>query len=151
MPKVDEPKKTNKKEKNPNVKVIKVRERSHKRRRYFVKESEEMGEPNSLREAVMRAIAEGDYKFQWKNNTYDNTKGLGAHLGYGEKERKKMIGFLASKEKGGMPPEVVAEKIKADLGDQFPESTSIDIFNEILDILQSYGGSRSRIFEAAKK
>ena len=88
------------------TKTIKVRNRPLGPKRYYTKESKEMGAPTSLREAVMRAIAEGDYKFQLKDNTSDKTKGLGSHLGYGEKERKQMIGFTASKENGGMPPEV---------------------------------------------
>lgn len=122
-------------------------------RGFYSKENDDMGAPNSLKEAVIREIATGGYKFQWKDNENNKTKGLASHLGLkgDESERRGMIGFLSAPENGGLPPEVVAEKMRGDLGEMYPSATDQDIFNEILDVFHSYGGSRRSMWEEAKK
>ncbi len=122
-------------------------------RGFYSKENDDMGAPSSLREAVIREIATGGYKFQWKDNENNKTKGLASHLGLkgDESERRGMIGFLSAPDNGGLPPEVVAEKIRGDLGEMFPAATDQEIFNEILDVFHTYGGSRRSMWEEAKK
>lgn len=127
-------------------KVIKIRERKPRAARY-AKEDAALGEPNSLREDLLRNIATGAIKFKWGNST-SGTKGLGAHLGLSTKEMRKYIPFLNNSE--GNYPEVAAQKYLENTDYHFGEYTDQDIFNEILDIMQSYNSPRKMMDDAIK-
>lgn len=121
----------------------------------FAKEDAQLGEPLSFRDFIMRNIANGFTKFKWSDDATTSTKGLGAHLGFSGKSQEAIRrGWLLNNETG-LYPEAAAEELlnayAASMGvDEIPGMTTMDAFNELLDVLNSYDSSRS-MFDAAKK
>ena len=113
----------------------------------YSKQESSMGDPMSMREAVLRDIATGRIRFKWGDNE-NGTKGLGAHLGLNlsEKERKRRFWALS---KDGESPEVAALRIAEKLSLGNIEVTDQDVFNEILDVMRSYD-TPSAIWEEVK-
>ena len=119
----------------------------------YTEEYKALGPSMSFREYVMRAISSGGVKFLWSNNQ-NGTKGLGAHLGLSTPaERGKRIWMLSNSD--GVYPEVAAQQLlegyAAELGSmEYAEEatgmTTIDAFNELLDVLSSYD-SPSTMFD----
>ncbi len=116
----------------------------------YSKEESAMGDPSTVREAILRDIATGRVKFMWGDSAKSSTRGLESHLGSkGVKERRSMFWSLS---KDGMYPEQAAEYIYGNLPEQLQSNTSsIDIFNELLDVMHTMGNSRSKIFDEVRK
>ena len=123
----------------------------------YSKEDAQLGDYLDFRDYVMRVIATGAVKFKWKDNS-NGTKGLGSHLGLkGSRAEMSRRIWLLNSELGDYP-EVVAEGLLqgyADAigGNGYAEDitgmTTMDAFNEVLDVVQSYDSPRS-MFEAAQ-
>ena len=123
----------------------------------YSKEDAQLGDYLDFRDYAMRTIATGAVKFKWKDNS-NGTKGLGSHLGLkGSRAEMSRRIWLLNSELGDYP-EVVAEGLLqgyADAigGNGYAEDitgmTTMDAFNEVLDVVQSYDSPRS-MFEAAQ-
>lgn len=114
--------------------------------RYGVR-NESLGDYLNLRDYLLRGIATGTIKFNWKGT--DRTKGIGAHLGLSDsrKEMNKRLWMRTSDESA--TPEQIAEGIMADAPSHVTANlTDQDVFNEILDILQSHDTPSSMMMEA---
>ena len=119
----------------------------------YVEEYNALGPSQSFREYIMRAISSGGLKFIWSDNK-NGTKGLGAHLGLNTPtERGKRLWMQSNTD--GVYPEVAAEGLlegwAAEQGmtgyaEESTGMTSMDAFNELLDVLSSYD-SPSAMFE----
>lgn len=119
----------------------------------YVEEYKALGPSQSFREYVLRAISSGALKFIWSDNT-NGTKGLGAHLGLNTPtERGRRLWMQSNSD--GVYPEVAAEGLlegwAADQGmtgyaDEATGMTSMDAFDELLDVLSSYD-SPSAMFD----
>ena len=93
-------------------------------------------EPKSLYDACMDFLASGA-RFIW--NSEGAKKGLKQHTGWGDGERRKMIGMIAKEENGGITPEAAVHRIVdlygQDLGIDLSQSDVI--LNTLLDALRS--------------
>ena len=109
---------------------------------------QQLGEPMTFEEFVLRELSSGKIKFIWGDNT-NNTKGLGAHLGYrSEAERKQRLWMLDNQR--GERPEVVAQSLLEDARAQYNLAHNIDdadALNVLLDIVASYPTARSMFDE----
>lgn len=109
---------------------------------------QQFGEPMTFEEFVLRELSSGNIKFIWGDNI-NNTKGLGAHLGYrSEAERKQRLWMLDNQR--GERPEVVAQSLLEDARAQYDLGHNIDdmdALNVLLDIVASYPTARSMFDE----
>jgi len=122
------------------------------------KKVRDLGEPLSLREWVMRSLYDGGYKFVWGDSDENATRGLGSHLGLSgsSAEQRRRLWMLASREKGGLYPEEVAERMlssyAADMGWEGTEGdwgvTSRDVLDVLLDVVMSHD-TRSKMGQGA--
>ena len=113
----------------------------------------ELGEPQSLREWIMRSLYNGGVKMIWGDSSENATKGLGSHTGLGRsnEEMRKRLWMLANRDKGGLYPEEAAERMlssyASDMGWQGTEGdwpiTSQDVLDELLDVVSAYGTKSS--------
>lgn len=123
----------------------------------YSKEDAQLGDYLDFRDYVMRVIATGAVKFKWGDNS-NGTKGLGSHLGLkGSRSEMSRRIWLLNNESGDYP-EVAAEGLLQGYsefvgGEGYAEDitgmTTMDAFNEMLDVVQSYDSPRS-MFEAAQ-
>ena len=97
-----------------------------------------LGDPQSLWESI--ALNAFGYKYVWGNDK-NGTRGLGSHL-FGnpsEAERRRRLSILASRAKGGLYPEEVAERMMESLSMAWGENIDEkDVFDTILDVLSRY-------------
>ena len=91
-------------------------------------------EPQTLEEYVAVQLGANGRKLLWENGKF--SKGLKAHLGVSENEKKTYRSIIS---KDGYPPEVLAEEIWKSMPEEFYERyTDQDVFNTILDLASSY-------------
>lgn len=91
-------------------------------------------EPQTLEEYVAEQLGANGRKLLWENGKF--SKGLKAHLGVSENEKKTYRSIIS---KDGYPPEVLAEEIWKSMPEEFYERyTDQDVFNTILDLASSY-------------
>lgn len=91
-------------------------------------------EPQTLEEYVAVQLGANGRKLLWENGKF--SKGLKAHLGASENEKKTYRSIIS---KDGYPPEVLAEEIWKSMPEEFYERyTDQDVFNTILDLASSY-------------
>lgn len=126
----------------------------------YAKENAALGDPLDFRDYVMRTIATGGIKFKWSDDPSNARRsGLGTHLGLSGSrgEMGRRIWMLSNED--GMYPESAAEELLQgyaetlganDYTEESTGLTTMDAFNEMLDVLQSYD-TPSGMFDAAKK
>lgn len=139
------------------LKLAKAREEQRKNGRYG-KINSQLGDPIDFRDYVMRSIANGSTTFKWASDKNNSAiKGLGAHLGFNNSpsERMKRIWMLSNE--NGMYPEAAAEALllayAEDMGIDIDQTgmTTMDAFNEMLDVLLSFDSSRAMMDEAVSR
>jgi hypothetical protein len=104
------------------------------------------GEPQSLREYIMRELINGQ-RILWSDTP--TSKGFGSHLGMKgkEKERRKYIGLLGSAKTNALTPEAFAHKVWEDvvskggeneIGVRFHNVDTMGVLDEVLDVLYTH-------------
>lgn len=105
------------------------------------------GEPQSLREYIMREFINGQ-KILWSDTP--TSQGLGHHIGLGRSgnERRKYIGLIGSQGKtNAKTPEAIAHQIweevvskgeQDEIGTLFHGYDTMQVLDELLDVLSSY-------------
>jgi hypothetical protein len=104
------------------------------------------GEPQSLREYIMRELINGQ-RILWSDTP--TSKGFGSHLGMKgkESERRKYIGLLGSAKTNALTPEAFAHRVWEDvvskgggneIGVRFHNVDTMGVLDEVLDVLYTH-------------
>lgn len=104
------------------------------------------GEPQSLREYIMRELINGQ-RILWSDTP--TSKGFGSHLGMKgkESERRKYIGLLGSAKTNALTPEAFAHMVWEDvvskgggneIGVRFHNVDTMGVLDEVLDVLYTH-------------
>ena len=125
----------------------------------YAEEDRQLGDHLDFRDYVMRTLAKGGIRLKWSDSPDGVIKGLAGHLGFkgNQGEQTKRIWMLSNED--GMYPEAAADALLQGYADTFGVTdgyaeditgiNSIDAFNEMLDVILTYGNSHRSMFDAA--
>ena len=133
--------------------------RIQQRKGRYAEEDRQLGDHLDFRDYVMRTLAKGGIRLKWSDSPDGVIKGLAGHLGFkgNQGEQTKRIWMLSNED--GMYPEAAADALLQGYADTFGVTdgyaeditgiNSIDAFNEMLDVILTYGNSHRSMFDAA--